>query len=86
MAPSQGPVDADRPRARRLSQSTELIILHLLLATSALVSATSARGRMLIFDESGNNLDAPNLRRVSRALQQIADKVGLTMVLAWQDL
>ena len=71
---------------RRLSQSTELIILHLLLATSALVSATSPRGRMLILDESGNNLDAPNLRQVSQALQQIADKVDLTMVPACQDL
>ena len=41
---------------------------------------------MLILDESGNNLDAPNLRRVSQALQQIADKVDLTMVPACQDL
>jgi hypothetical protein len=63
----------------RLSQSTELIILHLLFATSALASATSPRGRMLILDESGNALDAPNLR-------QIADKFGLTMLLACLDL
>jgi hypothetical protein len=41
---------------------------------------------MLILDASGNDLDAPKLRRVSQALQQIADKVGLTMVLACQDL
>ncbi len=41
---------------------------------------------MLVLDESGNNLNAPNLRRVSQALQQITDKVGLTMVLACQDL
>jgi chromosome segregation protein len=75
------PVDYRNP-----PNTAELIILHLLLATSALVSATSPRGRMLILDESGNNLDAPNLRRVSQALRQIADKYGLTMVLACQDL
>ena len=66
--------------------TAELIILHLLLATSALVSATAPRRRMLILDESGNNLDAPNLRRVSQALRQVACKYGLTMVLACQDL
>ena len=77
----RAPVDYRNP-----PNTAELIILHLLLATSALVSATSPRGRMLILDESGNNLDAPNLRRVSQALRQIADKYGLTMVLACQDL
>jgi len=41
---------------------------------------------MLILDESGNNQDAPNLRRVSQALRQVADEYGLTMVLACQDL
>jgi hypothetical protein len=75
------PVDYHNP-----PNTAELIILHLLLATSALVSATAPRGRMLILDESGNNLDAPNLRRVSQALRQIAEKYGLTMVLACQDL
>ena len=75
------PVDYRNP-----PNTAELIILHLLLATSALVSATTPRGRMLILDESGNNLDAPNLRRVSQALKQIAQKYGLTMVLACQDL
>jgi hypothetical protein len=75
------PVDYHNP-----PNTAELIILHLLLATSALASATVTRGRMLILDESGNNLDAPNLRRVSQALRQIAEKYGLTMVLACQDL
>jgi hypothetical protein len=75
------PVEYNNP-----PNTAELIILHLLLATSALVSATTPRGRMLILDESGNNLDAPNLRRVSQALRQIAEKYGLTMVLACQDL
>jgi hypothetical protein len=75
------PVDYHNP-----PNTAELIILHLLLATSALVSATAPRGRMLILDESGNNLDAPNLRRVSQALRQIAERYGLTMVLACQDL
>jgi hypothetical protein len=75
------PVDYHNP-----PNTAELIILHLLLAASALVSATVPRGRMLILDESGNNLDAPNLRRVSHALKQIAEKYGLTMVLACQDL
>jgi len=75
------PVDYHNP-----PNTAELIILHLLLATSALVSATAPRGRMLILDESGNNLDAPNLRRVSQALRQIAEKYGLTMVFACQDL
>lgn len=41
---------------------------------------------MLILDESGNNLDGPNLRRVSQALKQVAEKYGLTVVLACQDL
>jgi hypothetical protein len=41
---------------------------------------------MPILDGSGNNLDAPNLRRVSQALQQIANKVDLTAVLACRDL
>ena len=75
------PVDYHNP-----PNTAELIILHLLLATSALVSAIAPRGRMLILDESGNNLDAPNLRRVSQALRQIAEMYGLTMVLACQDL
>jgi hypothetical protein len=82
-------VTACGPRRRRLSQSAEpaeLIILHLLFATSAFVSATSPRGRMLILDESGNNLDSPNLRRVSQALRQVAGEYGVTMVLAYQDL
>jgi hypothetical protein len=77
----RAPVDYRNP-----PNTAELIILHLLIAASALVSATAPRGRMLILDESGNNLDAPNLRRVSQALRQVADKYGLTMVLACQDL
>lgn len=60
--------------------------MHLLLATAALAAATTPRGRVLILDESGNNLDAPNLRRVSQALRQVAEKYGLTVVLACQDL
>jgi ABC-type cobalamin/Fe3+-siderophores transport system ATPase subunit len=41
---------------------------------------------MLILDESGNNLDGPNLTRVSRVLRQVSEKYGLTVVLACQDL
>lgn len=75
------PVDYDKP-----PNTAELIILHLLLATSSLAAATTTRGRVLILDESGNNLDGPNLRRVSHALKQVAEKYGLTVVLACQDL
>lgn len=81
LPPGRSPVDYRNP-----PNTAELIILHLLLAVSALVSAMAPRGRMLILDESGNNLDAPNLRRVSRALRQVADAYGLTMVLACQDI
>jgi hypothetical protein len=81
LPPGRAPVDYRNP-----PNTAELIILHLLLAASALVSAMAPRGRMLILDESGNNLDAPNLRRVSQALRQVADAYGLTMVLACQDL
>jgi chromosome segregation protein len=79
--PGRAPVDYRNP-----PNTAELIILHLLLATSALVSATSPRGRMLILDESGNNLDVPNLRKVSQVLRQVADTYSLTMVLACQDI
>ncbi len=41
---------------------------------------------MLILDESGNNLDGPNLTRVSTVLQQVAEAYGLTVVLACQDI
>jgi len=41
---------------------------------------------MLVLDESGNNLDGPNLTRVSRVLRQVAGRYGLTVVLACQDL
>jgi ABC-type cobalamin/Fe3+-siderophores transport system ATPase subunit len=44
------------------------------------------RGRVLILDESGNNLDSPNLTRVSTVLRQVAERYGLTVVLACQDL
>jgi ABC-type cobalamin transport system ATPase subunit len=63
-----------------------LIILHLLLATSALVASIAPRGRMPILDESGNNLDGPNLTRVSRVPRQVSGRYGLTVVLACQDL
>jgi hypothetical protein len=41
---------------------------------------------MLILDESGNNLDGPNLTRVASVLRQVAERYGLTIVLACQDL
>jgi energy-coupling factor transporter ATP-binding protein EcfA2 len=63
-----------------------LIILHLLLATASLVAAMVPRGRVLILDESGNNLDGPNLTRVSAVLRQVAERYGLTVILACQDL
>ncbi len=66
--------------------TAELIILHVLLATASLVAASRPRGRMLILDESGNNLDGPNLSKVAAVLQQIAEKNGLTVVLACQDI
>jgi hypothetical protein len=75
------PVDYSNP-----PNTAELIILHLLLATASLVAATAPRGRVLILDESGNNLDGPNLTRVSTVLQQVAERYGLTVVLACQDL
>lgn len=81
LPPGRKPVDYSNP-----PNTAELIILHLLLAISSLVAATTPRGRMLILDESGNNLDGPNLTRVSRVLRQVAEKYGLTVVLACQDL
>jgi energy-coupling factor transporter ATP-binding protein EcfA2 len=66
--------------------TAELIILHVLLATASLVAASNPKGRMLILDESGNNLDGPNLTRVSAVLRQVAEKYGLTVVLACQDI
>lgn len=81
LPPGHRPVDYSNP-----PNTAELIILHLLLATSALVASTAPRGRMLILDESGDNLDGPNLTRVSRVMRQVSEKYGLTVVLACQDL
>jgi hypothetical protein len=81
LTPGASPVGYENP-----PNTAELIILHLLLAVSALVSATSPRGRVLILDESGNNLDAPNLRKTATVLKQVAYKYGLTVVLACQDV
>ncbi|WP_261566804.1 hypothetical protein [Frankia gtarii] len=81
LPPGRKPVDYSNP-----PNTAEMIILHLLLATASLVAATNPRGRMLILDESGNNLDGPNLGKVSRVLQQVAEKYGLTVVLACQDI
>lgn len=66
--------------------TAELIILHVLLATASLVAATNPQGRMLILDESGNNLDGPNLSKVSEVLKQISETHGLTIILACQDI
>jgi len=75
------------PTDYTLSPNTaELIILHVLLATSALVAASQTQGRMIILDESGNNLDGPNLNRIADILRKIAQTYGLTVVLACQDL
>lgn len=79
--PTSKPVDYTNP-----PNTAELIILHVLLATASLVAATHPRGRMIILDESGNNLDGPNLSKVSAVLQQIAKTHGLTIVLACQDI
>jgi hypothetical protein len=81
LPPGAKPVDYSNP-----PNTAELIILHTLLATASLVAATNSQGRMLILDESGNNLDGPNLTRVSTVLHQVARKYGLTVVLACQDL
>ncbi|MFC0030112.1 hypothetical protein ACFFMM_11325 [Micromonospora chaiyaphumensis] len=81
LPPGAKPVEYSNP-----PNTAELIILHTLLATASLVAATSPQGRMLILDESGNNLDGPNLTRVSAVLQQVAKRYGLTVVLACQDL
>jgi hypothetical protein len=75
------------PTDYSLSPNTaELIILHVLLATSALTSASQTKGRMIILDESGNNLDGPNLSRIAVTFKKIAEAYGLTIVLACQDL
>ncbi len=81
LPPGRKPVDYSNP-----PNTAELIILHVLLATASLVAATKSQGRMLILDESGNNLDGPNLARVSAVLQRVAEAYGLTVVLACQDL
>lgn len=75
------PVDYSNP-----PNTAELIILHVLLATASLVAASVSRGRTLILDESGNNLDGPNLTKVSAVLKQVAMTYGLTVVLACQDV
>ncbi|NMO53427.1 hypothetical protein HH310_19830 [Actinoplanes sp. TBRC 11911] len=79
--PGAKPVEYSNP-----PNTAELIILHTLLATASLVAATNPQGRMLVLDESGNNLDGPNLSRVASVLRQVAEKYGLTIVLACQDL
>jgi hypothetical protein len=66
--------------------TAELIILHTLLAVSSMVSATQPQGRMVVIDESGNNLDGSNLRRLAGILEHVAARYGLTVVLACQDV
>jgi hypothetical protein len=66
--------------------TAELIILHTLLAVSSMVSATQPQGRMVVVDESGNNLDGSNLRRLAGILEHVAARYGLTIVLACQDV
>jgi hypothetical protein len=66
--------------------TAELIILHTLLAVSSMVSATQPQGRMVVVDESGNNLDGSNLRRLAGILEHVAARYGLTVVLACQDV
>ena len=66
--------------------TAELIILHTLLAVSSMVSAPQPQGRMIVVDESGNNLDGGNLRRLAGILEQVATQYGLTVILACQDV
>jgi hypothetical protein len=66
--------------------TAELIILHTLLAVSSMVSAPQPEGRMIVVDESGNNLDGGNLRRLAGILEQVAAQYGLSVVLACQDV
>jgi len=66
--------------------TAELIILHTLLAVSSMVSAPQPEGRMIVVDESGNNLDGGNLRKLAGILDQVAAQYGLTIVLACQDV
>ena len=66
--------------------TAELIILHTLLAVSSMVSAPQPEGRMIVVDESGNNLDGGNLRRLAGILEHVAARHGLTVVLACQDV
>jgi hypothetical protein len=66
--------------------TAELIILHTLLAVSSMVSAPQPEGRMIVVDESGNNLDGGNLRRLAGILEQVAAEYGLSVVLACQDV
>lgn len=66
--------------------TAELIILHTLLAVSSMVSASDPQGRMIVIDESGNNLDGSNLRKLASILQHVAAANGLSVVLACQDV
>jgi hypothetical protein len=66
--------------------TAELIILHTLLAVSSMVSAPQPEGRMIVVDESGNNLDGGNLRKLAGILDQVAAQFGLSVVLACQDV
>jgi chromosome segregation protein len=43
-------------------------------------------GRMIVVDESGNNLDGGNLRRLAGIPDHVAVQYGLTVVLACQDV
>jgi ABC-type branched-subunit amino acid transport system ATPase component len=56
------------------------------LAAAEAVAQVEKLKERLILDESGNNLDAPNLRKITTVLKQVADKYGLTVVLACQDV
>jgi hypothetical protein len=75
------PIDYQQP-----PNTAEVLILHSLLAASTLVTTGDAKGRLLIIDESGNNLDAVSVSELASALAKIAEQHGITVILACQDV
>jgi hypothetical protein len=78
----------DLPPRRYTDQvnTAERIVVHTLLAVAALATQSTPRGRVVVIDEFGQNLDLRNVPEVASILNRIALHVGLTIVLSCQDI
>ncbi|WP_020539682.1 hypothetical protein [Longispora albida] len=68
------------------ANTAEYVLVHTLLAASALSSIANPRGRLIVIDEFGQNLDMVNIPAVADVLKQIATQYQITIVLACQDV